>query len=67
MKLLKILCPYLPAIYYVDSEQNFEVAVIIAHIIETLNDPNPNLIISKDFYPIQLIVKYKSIPFCGSS
>lgn len=59
MKLLKILCPYLPAIYYVDSEQNFEVAVIIAHIIEMLNDPNPNLIISKDFYPMQLVVKYR--------
>lgn len=59
MKLLKVLCPYLPAIYYVDSEQNFEVSVIIAHIIETLNDPNPNLIISRDFYPIQLVTKYK--------
>ena len=59
MSLLKILCPYLPAIYYVDSEQNFEVSVIIAHIIETLNDPNPNLIISKDYYPIQLVTKYK--------
>lgn len=59
MSLLKILCPYLPAIYYVDSEQNFEVSVIIAYIIETLNDPNPNLIISRDFYPIQLVTKYR--------
>lgn len=59
MSLLKILCPYLPAIYYVESEQNFEVAVIIAHIIETLNDPNPNLIISRDYYPIQLVTKYR--------
>ena len=59
MSLLKILCPYLPAIYYVESEQNFETAVIIAHIIEQLNDPNPNLIISRDFYPIQLVTKYR--------
>lgn len=59
MSLLKILCPYLPAIYYVDSVNNFEVSVIIAHIIEMLNDPNPNLIISKDFYPLQLVTKYK--------
>ena len=59
MSLLKILCPYLPAIYYIDSEQNFEVSVIIAYIIEMLNDPNPNLIISRDFYPIQLVTKYR--------
>lgn len=59
MSLLKILCPYLPAIYYVDSEQQFETAVIIAYIIEALNDPNPNLIISKDIYPIQLVTKYR--------
>lgn len=59
MSLLKILCPYLPAIYYVDSEQQFETAVIIAYIIEKLNDPNPNLIISRDIYPIQLVTKYR--------
>ena len=59
MMLLKILCPYLPAIYYIDTEQQFEVSVIIAHIIEMLNDPNPNLIISKDMYPLQLVTKYK--------
>ena len=63
MQLLKVLCPYLPAIYYIDSEQNFEVSVIAAYIIEKLNAEEservPNLIISRDYYPIQLVTKYK--------
>ena len=59
MKLLEILCPYLPAIYYIDSPQHFETSVIIAHIIETLKDENPNLIISHDMYPLQLCAQYK--------
>ena len=59
MKLLKVLCPYLPAIYYIDSEQQFETAVIIANIIEILNDNTPNLIISHDMYPLQLCTEYK--------
>ena len=59
MKLLEILCPYLPAIYYIDSPNQFEASVIIAHLIETLNDPNPNLIISHDMYPLQLCTQYR--------
>lgn len=59
MKLLKILCPYLPAVYYIDSPQQFEVSVIIAHLIERLNDNNPNLIISHDMYPLQLCSQYR--------
>lgn len=59
MKLLDVLCPYLPAIYYVESQQHFEVAVIIAYLIEMLNDDNPNLIISHDMYPLQLCAQYK--------
>lgn len=59
MKLLEILCPYLPAIYYIDSPNQFEASVIIADIIEKLNDPNPNLIISHDMYPLQLCALYK--------
>ena len=59
MKLLKILCPYLPAIYYIDSIQQFESSVIIAYLIEMLNDNNPNLIISHDMYPLQLCAQYK--------
>ena len=58
MALLKILCPYLPGIYYIDSVQQFETSVIIAHLIETLNDGNPNLIISRDIYPFQLTALY---------
>lgn len=58
MSLLKVLCPYLPGIYYVDSEANYETAVIMAHIIEKINDGNPNLIISHDTYPLQLTALY---------
>ncbi len=59
MKLLEVLCPYLPAIYYISSYQQFETAVIIANLIESLNDNNPNLIISHDMYPLQLCTQYK--------
>lgn len=59
MKLLEILCPYLPAIYYINSPEGYEASVIIASIIERLNDPNPNLIISHDMYPMQLCAQYK--------
>jgi hypothetical protein len=59
MKLLNILCPYLPAIYYIESEQQYETSVIIAYLIEMLNDSNPNLIISHDMYPLQLCTQYK--------
>ena len=58
LALLKILCPYLPQIYYVESIQNFEFSVIVADIIERLNDRNPNLIISRDLYPLQLTALY---------
>lgn len=59
MKLLEVLCPYLPAIYYIPSYQQFETGVVIAHLIESLNDGNPNLIISHDMYPLQLCSQYK--------
>lgn len=59
MSLLKVLCPYLPGIYYIDSVDNYETSVIIAYIIENLNDGNPNLIISHDLYPLQLPALYK--------
>lgn len=59
LKLLEALCPYLPAIYYINSYQNFETAVIIANMIEKLNDDNPNLIISHDMYPLQLCAQYR--------
>ena len=56
--LLEELVPYLPDIYFIRSEKQYEVAVIIAYLIELLNDGKPNLIISKDMYPIQLCAYY---------
>ena len=52
--LLELLCPYLPNIYFVRSNKHFESSVIISHIIDILNNGKPNLIISKDIYPMQL-------------
>lgn len=52
--LLEILCPYLPNIFFVRSQKNFESSVIISHIIDLLKSNNPNLIISKDMYSMQL-------------
>lgn len=56
--LLNLLCPYLPDIHFIKSTEDYEVAVIIAGIIEKLNDRNPNLIISRDLYPLQLTALY---------
>ena len=57
-ELLNLLCPYLPDIHFVRSEENYESAVIMAHIIEKYGDGHPNLIISKDMYPVQLCYMY---------
>lgn len=54
--LLEILCPYLPDIHFIKTE--YEASVVIHHIIETENlkgNQNPNLIISKDPYALQLV------------
>lgn len=56
--LLDVICPYLPDIFFIKSLRNYESAVIIANLIEKINDGNPNLIISKDLYPIQLCYQY---------
>ena len=58
MELLYTICPYLPNIHFIRSINNWESSVIIGNIIETLNDGNPNLIISKDIYPLQLCCIY---------
>lgn len=58
MNLLKILCPYLPGIYYIESVEQYDAGVIIAHIIETMGTAIPNLIISKDLYTLQLTAMY---------
>ena len=61
--LLKILCPYLPDIFFINSPRNYEVSVIIAHIIKKNNDNIPNLVITRDLYPLQLctLFPYTSI------
>ena len=58
LELLSTICPYLPDIHFVRSIYNWETSVIIGNIIETINDGNPNLIISKDIYPLQLCCIY---------
>lgn len=58
MSLIKILAPYLPGIYYIESPQNFEASVIIADLIERFGTNIPNLIISRDLYPLQLTALY---------
>jgi hypothetical protein len=58
-KLLDLLCPYLPDVFFIKSIRNYESAVMIANLIEVINDGNPNLIISKDIYPLQLTALYK--------
>lgn len=57
--LLNILCPYLPDIFFIKSTRNYEVSVIISHLIDKYGSNIPNLIISKDMYPIQLCALHK--------
>ena len=58
LDLLNTICPYLPDIHFVRSINNWESAVIISNIIETLNNRSPNLIISRDIYPLQICALY---------
>jgi hypothetical protein len=52
---MNILCPYLPDIFFIRSVRNYETSVIISHIIEKhFNNNIPNIIISKELYPVQL-------------
>ena len=57
--LMNILCPYLPDIFFIKSFRNYEVSVIISHLIDKYGSTIPNLIISKDIYPIQLCALHK--------
>ena len=56
--LLELLCPYLPDIHFIRSPRNYESSIIMTHLIETVNNGSPNLIISKDIYPMQLCYLY---------
>lgn len=58
LDLFATICPYLPDIHFVKSINNWESSVIIANIIETYCEYTPNLIISRDFYPMQLCALY---------
>lgn len=59
LKLLNIICPYLPGVYFIKSERNYESSVIISHLIDKYGSNIPNLIISRDLYPIQLCTYHK--------
>lgn len=53
--LLELLCPYLYDIHFVKTD--FESSVMIHHLIlreKESGNNNPNLIISKDLYPLQI-------------
>ncbi len=57
--MLGILCPYLPDIHFVRS--TFESSTIIDSIINkeiVMGNTNPNIIISKDTLPLQLLYMY---------
>lgn len=62
-KLLELLCPYLPDIFFIKSERSYESTILMANLIEHYGDGNPNLIISKDLYPMQLCYKYPTTMF----
>lgn len=55
IKMLRTICPYLPDIHFIYTE--YETSVCIAGIIKMLRekgDTDPNLVISKDEYGLQL-------------
>jgi hypothetical protein len=62
--MLKVLCMYLPDIYFVHSLRGYETSVIMAHLIRNvIKDGNPNMIISKDLYPLQLTTMFPYTTF----
>ena len=64
IELLDILCPYLPSIYFIKTQ--FESATMINYLVRTeclKGNEDPNIIISSDLYPIQLVNKYNNTVF----
>ena len=62
IKLLEIICPYLPNIYFIKSE--FESSVVIYNIIkkEKFKGRNvPSIVISSDLYPVQLTTLFDDV------
>ena len=62
--LLQALCPYLPDIHFIHSPRGYESSVVIAHLIRNIiNDGMPTMIISRDFYPLQLTTMFPNTTF----
>lgn len=64
IELLSIICPYLPDIHFIKTD--FESAVMINHLIKNEGlhgNEDPNIIISSDLYPIQLVNDFKDTVF----
>lgn len=59
LELLRILCPYLPDIHFVETQ--FESSVLIYHIIREQEGYNPSLIITTDIYPAQLTTLFPNV------
>lgn len=62
LQIMEIMCPYLPYIHFVNTE--FETSVAIANIINNqTNKSIPNLVISRDIYPLQLVAQFPNTSF----
>lgn len=53
-QLLDIITPYIPDVHFIHSDENYESTVIMSYIINNYSEGCPNLIISRDLYPLQL-------------
>ena len=55
--ILNLLCPYLPDIHFIKTD--YETAVVMGYLIQNQKDLTiPNLVLSKDLYPLQLVPQY---------
>lgn len=60
--IMNLLCPYLPDIHFIKTD--YETSVVIGYLIQNQMDKAiPNLVISKDIYPLQLIPQYPNTYF----
>lgn len=57
LQLLEILCPYLPEIYFIktDTETSVMMYHLITHNPIIVMEETPNMIITTDLYPLQLV------------
>ena len=62
-QLLELISPYLPDIHFVYTDSNYETTVLMAYLINKINDGNPNLIISSDIYPLQLCAAFPNTSY----